>query len=500
MKWMESMKLIRTGSLPVCLPRPQLHQAGCIFVCLIVSAFLLSAAPLAAQAPGTGAIAGSVSDPSGAVISQARVTAVSEETQSSRSASTTADGFFRVPLLPPGDYSLNVAASGFQSKTVRSVHVAVTETAVVDIRLAVGSASTTTIEVSGSPELARTESSALGQVTDANMIVSLPFANRNFTQILALNPGVVVELPNAGALGKVQSNQNVSANGAKTTSNNFQFNGVDANNLSENSASGYGAEVGLAIPAPDTIEEFKVQTAMFDASYGRGAGANVDIVSKTGGNRFHGGLWEFFRNDALDANDYFLKQSQLEQGIDNKPSTLKQNQFGGAIGGPVLKNKTFFFASYQGTTMRNGVSSSAEATPFLPALTDDRSAAALGQAFAGQSGLLGGFAVLPDGSNINPVALALLNFKFPNGSYAIPSPPTGVGDLTYSIPASYREDQFGVNLDHRVVGEEPSRRQILLLAFTLCRAVYAVRRQSAGVGNCRNRPQPYVRPIGHACF
>jgi hypothetical protein len=446
-----TMKWIRMGRLPVGLiPGLKLQTSKRAFLCSIVPAFLLSAMSLVAQAPGTGAITGSVSDPSGAFISQARVTVVSEDTQLSRAASTTTEGFFRVPLLPPGDYSLNVTAGGFQSKTVRSIHVTVTETAVVDITLAVGSASATTIEVNGAPELAKTESSALGQVTDANMIVSLPLANRNFTQILALNPGVVVELPNAGALGKVQSNQNVSTNGAKTTANNFQFNGVDANNLSENSASGYGAEVGLAIPSPDTIEEFKVQTGMFDASYGRGAGANVDIVSKTGGNRFHGGAWEFFRNDALDANDYFLKQSQMQQGIENKPSTLKQNQFGGAIGGPLVKDRTFFFASYQGTTMRNGVSSSAEANPFLPALTDDRSAAALGRAFGGQSGLLGGVAVAPDGSNINPVALALLNAKFPNGSYAIPSPPAGVGDLIYSIPASYREDQFGVNLDHRV--------------------------------------------------
>jgi carboxypeptidase family protein/TonB-dependent receptor-like protein len=428
----------------------RLRTAVRAFVCLMVPGLLLAAGPLAAQAPGTGAIAGSVSDPSGAVIPQAHVKVVSEETESSREASTTAEGFFRIPLLPPGDYSLEVAASGFQAKVLRSIHVTVTETAVVNVRLEVGTVSAVKIDVHGSPEMAQVESSALGQVTDANTIVSVPLANRNFTQILALNPGVIVEVPNAGALGKAQSNQNVSANGAKTTSNNFQFNGVDANNLSENSASGYQAEVGLAIPAPDTIEEFKVQTGMFDASYGRGAGANIDIVSKTGSNRFHGGVWEFFRNDALNANDYFLKQSEMQQGTDNKSPVLKQNQFGGELGGPLVKNRTFFFTSYQGTTMRNGVSSTAEATSFLPALTNDRSAAALGQAFGGQSGLLGGVAIAPDGSNINPVALALLNFKFPNGSYAIPSPPSGSGELTYSIPANYREDQISVNLDHNV--------------------------------------------------
>src|SRR5208337_1574769 len=150
---------------------------------------------------------------------------------------------------------------------------------------------------------------ALGQVTAENTIVSLPLANRNFSQILALNPGVVVGLPHAGNLGK--NTQNVSANGAKTTSNNRQFNGVDANNISENSFSSptFYPETGIAVPAPDTIAEFKVQTGMYDADYGRGAGANVDLVSRAGTNNFHGNLWEFFRNDALNANDFFLKQN-----------------------------------------------------------------------------------------------------------------------------------------------------------------------------------------------
>ena len=225
---------------------------------------------------------------------------------------------------------------------------------------------------------------------------------------------MVVELPDAGALGN--NNQNVAADGAKPTSNNFQFNGVDANNLSENSASGFGAEIGIAIPSPDTIEEFKVQTGMFDAGYGRGAGANVDIVSKTGSNRFHGRVCKFFRNDALNANDFFLE-------INGQPwLDLKQNQFGGAIGVPV-RDETFFFAEYQGTIQRNGVSSVSKQFSFLPPLTNDRSEATLrsqlGSLYGGDSGLFGGVAIAPDGSNINPVAIAILSAKFPNGSYAI---------------------------------------------------------------------------------
>jgi hypothetical protein len=410
---------------------------------------------VAAQTPGTGAVTGQVFDPSGAVIPSARVTVANEATDLSRTATTTSEGLFRLALLPPGNYSLTVESEHFQSRTLQSIHIAVTETAVVDVTLAVKTPTPTKIEVSAVPELAQTETSALGRVTDEHTIASLPLANRNFSQILALNPGVAVEVPDAGALGS--NNQNVAADGAKPTSNNFQFNGVDANNLSENSASGFGAEIGIAIPSPDTIEEFKVQTGMFDAGYGRGAGANVDIVSKTGSNRFHGRAWEFFRNDALNANDFFLKRNGQPR------PDLKQNQFGGAIGGPIVRDKTFFFAAYQGTTQRNGVSNVSKQFSFLPPLTNDRSQATLrtqlGSLYGGQSGLFGGVAVAPDGSNINPVAIAILSAKFPNGSYAIPTPQvvqadpsTGLltGSSTFSIPASFREDQVTANLDHNI--------------------------------------------------
>jgi hypothetical protein len=171
----------------------------------------------------------------------------------------------------------------------------------------------------------------------------------------------------------------------------------------------------------------------------------VDLVSKSGTKQFHGNLWEFFRNDALDANDFFLNRNGQPRPI------LRQNQFGGTIGGPIRKEKTFFFGSYQGTLQKNGQAPGALQSTFLPALTNDRSAAALGKLFGGQSGAFGGVAVRPDGSNINPVALALLNFKLPDGSFAIPNPqtilPTGIGQSTYSFPGNYRQDQVSVNLD-----------------------------------------------------
>ncbi len=407
-----------------------------------------TAFPLWGQAPGTGAIAGQIFDPTGAVVPQVRVSVVNEETNWSRTISTTAEGVFRVPLLVPGNYSVQVDAEGFQHETFHHVHVAVSETTVLNVKLVLESAPAERVQVTASPALVQSESAALGEVTEEDTILALPLANRNFTQILALSPGVIVEVPNAANLGA--NTQNVAANGAKTTANSFQFNGIDANNIAENSFAGelFAPETGIAIPNPDTIAEFTVQTGMYDASHGRSTGANVDFVSKAGTNRFHGDIWEFFRNDALNANDYFLKQNGQPRPI------LKQNQFGGALGGPIRKDKTFFFVSYQATIQRNGDATGSLVSSFLPPLTSDRSAAALGGLFGGQSGANGGVAVAPDGSNINPVALALLNAKLPNGNFVIPSPqtilPSGVGESTFSIPAQYRQDQFTVNLDHKI--------------------------------------------------
>jgi len=420
--------------------------ATAAFLLLFAALILGVATPQAsAQTPGTGAIVGTVSDPSGARVAGAKVTVVSKDTGFSRDVSGSADGVFRCALLPPGDYSLTVEAAGFGTQSAPNVHVLASNTTSIDLALTLGT-STTTVEVAESIELAETQSSALGQTTDGQTIQALPLANRNFTQILALSPGVIVGVPDAGAFGK--NTQNVTANGAKTTANNFQFNGIDANNLSENSASGFAPEAGIAIPAPDTIAEFKVQTGMYDAGYGRSTGANIDIVSKQGTNELHGSLWEFFRNDALNANEFFLNQNGQPRPV------LKQNQFGGTAGGPIRKDKTFFFVSYQGSRQVNGEAQGALQTSILPALTNDRSAAALGALFGGQSGAFGGVAVAKDGSNINPVALALLNAKLLDGSFAIPTPqtilPGGVGESTYSFPGHYQEDQFSVNIDQNL--------------------------------------------------
>jgi len=416
------------------------------------------------QTPGTGAVAGIVFDPTGHVVENAGVSVVNEATRVSRRVETTSEGVFRVPLLLPGKYFVVVDAPGFARSTSGVIDVAVSETSSINITLAVAGMSTS-IEVNGGSQIAQLESSTLGGLVNNSAIRSLPLSSRNYTQILGLSPGVIADLPTATVLGN--GTQNIASNGATPTANNIQFNGIDANNILENSAAvAQNYEVGTAIPAPDTIEEFRVQTANFDAAYGRGTGANVDLVSRSGSNHFHGSAWEFVRNNLFNANDFFSKLAHQPR------ADLKQNEFGASLGGPIFTNRTFFFGAYQGLTQANGLGTAKTAT--LPMLTSDRSAATLGAQFCpaghlndkgkpavGYLTAAGGAQVECNGSNINPVALKILSAKLPNGEFAVPSPqvalppssgtdPTDqlpLGLSTFAPPAHYREDQFTANLD-----------------------------------------------------
>ena len=416
-----------------------------------------------AQTPGTGAISGVVLDPSNRVVTNADVVAVSDATHLSRAVKSTSEGLFRVPLLLPGTYTVTVTVPGFSVSTSRLVQVTVSQTVSLNVQLSVAGANTS-VQVSTGTVDADLESSTLGGLVDREAIQTLPLSNRNFTQILGLAPGVVTDLPTPSSLGR--GTINMAVDGSTPTQNNIQFNGIDANNMAENSASSAESSiVGVAVPAPDTIQEFRVQTANFDAAYGRSAGGNVDLVSRSGSNHFHGSAWEFVRNNIFNANDFFSK-------LNGQPrADLKHNQFGGSFGGPLWRNKTFFFVAYQGLTEVNGLGDETQST--LPLLTQDRSAATLGAQFcpAGHLDSAGlpatgyltqahGVQVACDGSNINPVALAVLNAKLANGQFAVPSPQSVVpnsgpdpsdqfpiGQSTFTIPARYREDQFAVNID-----------------------------------------------------
>src|ERR1039458_5635605 len=230
---------------------------------VFVFCFCLSSR-LKAQDAATGAIAGTVNDASGAAITNAEVHVISADTLSTRVLRTDGQGKFRAPLLPPGSYEVIAEASGFTAYKSPILQVTVSEISSLMVTLSVQQG-VATAQVNGDSEIAQIESSSLGRALDEKAISSLPLANRNFTQILGLSPGVAVALPSAADLGS--GTQNVASNGAKTTANNIQFNGVDANNLAQNSAANDDEEAGVGIPAPDSIQTFKVQTASYDAAY-----------------------------------------------------------------------------------------------------------------------------------------------------------------------------------------------------------------------------------------
>ena len=415
----------------------------------LVGAFVLMgfscALQAAAQTAATGALAGIVTDASGGVIPGVLVTVTDLATGTTRTANTDPDGHYRVTLLPPGGYSLEFAISGFKTETRRGVVVNVAETHTLNVVVQVGDL-TDNVVVDANAALVQNQTTTLGSVVSEATVKTLPLTTRNYTQILGLAPGVVSDVTNAGELGR--NTADVFVHGMRTLYNNYQMDGAEINNF----ASGRGGEFlgysGIAIPNPDAIQEFKIQTGLYDAGYGKAVGANVNVVTRSGGNTYRGTAFEFFRNEALNANDFFLKQN------DQPKPLLRQNQFGGSLGGPILKGKLFFFTSYQGTRQKNGIGSRSLQSAFLPPLTDDRTAATLGRQFCGQSGALGGVAVACDGSNINPVAVAMLNAKIADGTFFIPTPqvirPDGLGFSVFSIPSQFTEDHYLVNLDYQL--------------------------------------------------
>src|ERR1700758_2577372 len=407
-------------------------------------AVVLCALPMHGQTANTGAIAGTVSDPSGALVPRAAVVVNSQATQEERDLTTDADGNFSVPFLTPGNYVLTVRAPGFEPLVLKSVQVQITEVSRLKIQLTISGAKEQ-ITVSADPPLLQTENATLGRVIDRNTVEELPLVNRNFTEILGLTAGINTDIVDATQLGA--GSQEIRANGARSGDNNFMLNGVDGNcygsNITEVTPFG-GA--GIAIPAPDTIQEFKVQTSLYDAQYGRGAGANVNVEPSSGTAELHGSVYYFGRNEALNANNFFANATGVPRG------EFRRSQAGGTLGGPVpwSRKRAFFFVSYQATRDVNAASlSSSVRSLSLPSIPQVRTPASLGAVFGGQTGAFGGVAVAPDGSNINPVALKLLNAKNPDGTFVIPSPQTSGGGVNYTavVPGHYNEDQFNTNFD-----------------------------------------------------
>jgi hypothetical protein len=400
-------------------------KLGLVFVALFG---VCSSPRLFGQTETVGRIAGTVHDIQGRAIPNASILAVMPATGNRQKAVTDDSGDYLIVALSPGEYEVTIAAAGFASSQFRSIHVTVGDTVAINAVLQIAQ-STAQIVVNETLPLVRTGDAQITTTLDQRSISNLPLATRNFMQALALSPGISTFLTDNSSVGR--NSPNVSVNGARNSQNSFQLNGTDAGSNFDHDAS------LVAVPAPESIHEVLIRTSLYDASLGGAAGGQIQVVTKSGTNQAHGNVYEYFRNGVLNANDPNLK------AVDVSRPTLRRNVFGATLGGPLRKDKLFYFISYQGTRDTNGATDQSIYRNVLiaPGLTDDRS----------QSTLLSSFQpTLPDGTpapSINPVSLNLLNARLPDGKFLIPSPQTADGRVSGTAVSTYQEDQFNTNLD-----------------------------------------------------
>ena len=403
---------------------------GIVFLLAIV----FSAGSAFGQGGATGAISGSVLDSSGGEVADAEVQIINTATNSlARKVSTASDGSFVVPLLPPGTYYAVVNKSGFSEAKATGVEVRVTETTKISITLKPGAVSEK-IEISAEVTTVETTNATTGQSIGTETVRELPLATQNYQQLLTLSTGASGELNAAAQLGR--GSVKLFVNGQREDNNNFLIEGISATDYNVAQAT------YVPLPNPDVIQEFKVQTSLYDASQGRNGGGNVNAILKSGTREFHGDAYEFFRNDVLNANDFFLNREG-----EARPD-IKQNIFGVSAGGPVVKEKAgFFFVNYQGTRQRSGLSPGTFISSTLPTLPVDRSDASISNAFFGNAT-----------TAIDPVVSKLLNFKSnqfggASNGFLIPSgDPAAFGAFAISRPGKYTDDQFTANWDREFRG------------------------------------------------
>jgi len=425
---------------------------------LVLSLCLICSTLMSAQSTG-GRILGRVADSSGAVLARVKVTATNEGTGISRDTETNDSGDYVFPEVPVGVYTLSFDFSGFKNLVRKGVTLQVNQVITLNMSMQIGG-SKEVVEVTSEAPIVDTTSTQLGAVVNDRAVSQLPLNSRDTYQFLQLQPGV---MSTVGSNNSIVYGSNftgaVSVNGGRGRSNNFSVNGGDANDLFAN--------LPTVQPSPDSIEEFRVLTNTFDAEYGRNSGSVVNVVTKSGTNSFHGNMYEFFRNTVLNANAYCLSADGC-----SKPK-FNQNQFGGTFGGPIKKDRTFFFASYEGRRIRRGIPSPAV---LVPSAQERPSASQAFSNFSGESTFsgtlnnayalnqrsgcttaLGAAPNIPDGQlysdlfpgNIIPLgcmdatAVDLLQF--------VPTPASSNTNTIQTVPVQpERGDQFTVKFDHRI--------------------------------------------------
>ncbi len=428
-------------------------------VCLALVVCLSFPVLLSAQGTG-GRVLGRIADPTGAVLAAVKVTATNEATGVARDVTSNDSGDYGFPDLPVGTYTLTFDLTGFKKAVRRSIALDINQVITLNMTMQLGEQKEV-VDVTSEAPLVDTSSTQLGAVVNNRSVNELPLNARDSYQFLQLQPGVQSQLGSSGGtFYGSDSAGSVSVNGGRDRANNFSVNGGDANDQFVN--------LPTIQPTPDAIEEFRVISNTFDAEYGRNSGAVVNVVTKSGTNQWHGNVYEYFRNKVLNAQGF----------LNTVKPQFNQNQFGGTFGGPIKKDRTFFFTSYEGRRIRQGVSGETVAVPnplertgdfsggsqFLGGISD----ATVAQALDGRPGCdsalgLGanGIANLPvdsetgtidwstvfptnaiPGSCMDPVATDLLRFvpgaNRPDGTFQ-------------SVPAKAdTQNQFTLRLDHHI--------------------------------------------------
>ena len=314
---------------------------------------LFSVCALGAWGQSTATLSGTVTDPSDAVVPGAHVKVHSLATGLDRVIDTNSDGLYVVPSLQPGDYSVQVTASGFSGYTLKKVTLDVAQSVVINMHLAVASAGET-VQVESTAQQIETQTMTVGQVIDRKTVQDIPLNGRHFLDLTVLTPGGVVA-PTSGSL--TSPSRGLGANSFITAGNredsvNFQINGVNLNDISQNQITFQ--------PSISTTSEFKINNSTFSAEYGRSDGSIVTVATRSGTNQFHGEAFDYFRNEALDARNYFNRSVNPATGLPlplvaGAKAPLKRNNFGGSVGGPIKRDKTFFEASYEGLWQHQGI-------------------------------------------------------------------------------------------------------------------------------------------------
>ncbi len=359
----------------------------------------------------SGNFTGTVRDESGAVMVGVTVTVRNTGTGLERSSVTGDSGNYRIPALPAGTYDLKAAMQGFGTTSVPNVGIAVDQTRGVDLIMKVATAAEALTVVDRVP-LVESESVQLGEVIDNKKVLELPLICRNFDLVATLAPCIASFVGGGGQQGGEGGTSGFSANGMRSSSNNFLVDGIDNNNSFAGSVS--------QLPSVDSIQEFKVQTSTFAAEYGRNSGSVVNLITRSGSNVFHGSLFEFLRNNVLDARNFFDAPS-----LPQPP--LRLNQYGGTLGGPIDKDQTFFFGNYEGSRQRAGITRITN----VPSLNQ-------------RLGMFTNNAGQPVQLNINPVSAKVLTL------FPAPNLVSASGNFLSSPDLQRDSDQFLIKIDHRM--------------------------------------------------